>query len=135
MKKLVLIICIMILTQIMALSDPLEKYLWKNRILLTFAPNDRNVDRIDFLDSINKNLCGVSARDIIHIDFIFKKKDKKFVSYVERFSISQKEFRIVLIGKDGGVKLNSSYETLEEIFSLIDNMPMRQKEMLNDNCN
>ena len=67
MKKLVLIICIMILTQIMALSDPLEKYLWKNRILLTFAPNDRNVDRIDFLDSINKNLCGVSALSLIHI--------------------------------------------------------------------
>ena len=42
--------------------------------------------------------------------------------------------RLILIGKDGGIKLNSRKTSLEEIFSLIDTMPMRQEEMLNDKC-
>ena len=38
------------------------------------------------------------------------------------------------IGKDGGIKLNSRKTSLKEIFSLIDTMPIRQEEMLNDKC-
>ena len=38
-------------------------------------------------------------------------------------------FWIVLIGKDGGVKLRSDDAGLDQIFDLIDSMPMRQAEM------
>ena len=41
-------------------------------------------------------------------------------------------FRIVLVGKDGGIKLEQE-EVLdpETLFSLIDGMPMRRNEMAN----
>jgi hypothetical protein len=48
----------------------------------------------------------------------------------EKFSINSGTFTTLLIGKDGGVKLRSQGPVeLEEIFSLIDAMPMRQREM------
>jgi len=37
---------------------------------------------------------------------------------------------VLLVDKDGGIKLNRQNETrLEDIFTLIDAMPMRQEEM------
>ena len=59
---------------------------------------------------------------------------EKFGSFFEISSLSPSEFRLILIGKDGWIKLNTRKTSLEEIFSLIDRMPMRQEEMLNDKC-
>lgn len=48
----------------------------------------------------------------------------------DRFSAKPGEFTIVLIGKDGGEKLRRGTDVdIAEIFSLIDSMPMRQREM------
>ena len=118
-------------------SSPLEKYLWKNRIVVTFSPSKNNIERNYFINSINRNLCKFNSRNIIHIDFIFNEKNpeiEKFESYFENLSLSTSEFRLILIGKDGGIKLNSRKISLEKIFSLIDTMPMRQEEMINDKC-
>jgi hypothetical protein len=118
-------------------SNPLKKYIWKNRVIVTFSPNKNNTDRSHFLNSINKNLCEYNSRNIIHIDLLFNENNKeieKFKSFFEKLSLSPSEFRLILFGKDGGIKLNSRKTLLEEIFSLIDTMPMRQEEMLNDKC-
>ncbi|MEM6545308.1 MAG: DUF4174 domain-containing protein [Pseudomonadota bacterium] len=37
--------------------------------------------------------------------------------------------KVILIGKDGGVKARAEELNLEELFQLIDSMPMRQREM------
>ena len=118
-------------------SNPFKEYIWKNRVIVTFSPNKNNTDRSHFLNSINKNLCEYNSRNIIHIDLLFNENNKeieKFKSFFEKLSISPSEFRLILFGKDGGIKLNSRKTSLEEIFSLIDTMPMRQEEMLNDKC-
>ena len=48
----------------------------------------------------------------------------------EKFSIKSSIFTVLLIGKDGGLKLRREGGVeLDEIFSLIDTMPMRQREM------
>ncbi|MCU0398062.1 MAG: DUF4174 domain-containing protein, partial [Cyclobacteriaceae bacterium] len=50
--------------------------------------------------------------------------------YLKQFGVTEEEFRVMLIGKDGGVKLNSQQPvTVNQIFELIDSMPMRQHEM------
>ncbi len=80
---------------------------------------------------------GINSRNIIHIDLVFNENNqeiKNFESFFENLSLSTSEFRLILIGKDGGIKLNSRKTSLGEIFSLIDTMPMRQEEMLNDKC-
>ena len=118
-------------------SSPLEDYLWKNRVIVTFSPSKNNTDRSQLLNSINKNLCEFNSRNIIHIDLLFNEKNheiEKFGNFFENLSLSPSEFRLILIGKDGGIKLNSRNTSLEEIFSLIDTMQMRQEEMLNDKC-
>ena len=61
-------------------------------------------------------------------------KLKNFEVFLKISSLSPSEFRLILIGKDGWIKLNTRKTSLEEIFSLIDTMPMRQEEMLNDKC-
>ena len=41
-------------------------------------------------------------------------------------------FRVRLVGKDGGVKLDRSTPmTIDELFTIIDAMPMRQDEVSN----
>jgi len=43
-------------------------------------------------------------------------------------------FQVLLIGKDGGVKLRSSEPvSMKDLFGLIDSMPMRQQEMESKN--
>ncbi len=118
-------------------SSPLSEYLWINRVVITFSPSKNDIERSHFLKSVNKNLCEFKSRNIIHIDLIFDTNNQeieKFETYFENLSLSPSEFRLILIGKDGGIKFNSRKTSLEEIFSLIDTMPMRQEEMLNDKC-
>ena len=137
MNKLILILLLISFPVMVIQSSPLEEHIWKNRILVTFSPSKNNTERNYFLNSINRNLCEFNSRNIIHIDFIFNENDQKienFESSFENISLSSSEFRLILIGKDGGIKLNSRKISLEEIFSLIDTMPMRQEEMLNDKC-
>ena len=48
----------------------------------------------------------------------------------DKFDIARSENTVILIGKDGGIKLNRQDQTrLEDLFALIDAMPMRQEEM------
>jgi len=47
----------------------------------------------------------------------------------ERIGASPKEFLVVLIGKDGGIKARyPQAPALSEVFDLIDGMPMRRSE-------
>jgi hypothetical protein len=48
----------------------------------------------------------------------------------DRFGIGKNEFTLILVGKDGGVKLKrDDHVKLAHVFELIDSMPMRQNEM------
>jgi hypothetical protein len=48
----------------------------------------------------------------------------------ERYSVGRRQFRALLVGKDGGVKLSSGRAiSANRLFGLIDSMPMRRKEM------
>ena len=95
-------------------SNPLKKYIWKNRVIVTFSPNKNNTDRSHFLNSINKNLCEYNSRNIIHIDLLFNENNKeieKFKSFFEKLSISPSEFRLILFGKEwrNKIKLKKNF--------------------------
>jgi hypothetical protein len=69
---------------------------------------------------------GLAERDII-ISLITPESDKK---RFEKFMKNGKGFRFILIGKDGGIKLSSDKPVkLEQLFALIDSMPMRRYEV------
>jgi hypothetical protein len=69
---------------------------------------------------------GLTERDII-ITLITPESDKKRYNKLMK---NGKCFRFILIGKDGGEKLSSEKPvTLEQLFALIDGMPMRRYEV------
>jgi hypothetical protein len=81
---------------------------------------------------------GLNERDVVVISVL-----KDMVSTRERpaapvsaddlrdaYDVLPHDFRVVLIGKDGGVKLRQDEPILAaDLFALIDSMPMRKQEM------
>lgn len=72
-------------------------------------------------------------RDLVHIDLIQGTDEYKRLS--QKFSVSdRKAFKLLLLGKDGEIKLSTSRVELKNMFSLIDTMPMRKREMQSEKC-
>ena len=107
----------------------LSRYLWKNRIILTFADDEDHPDLIKLKVEMKENKCEILNRDLLHFHF---NNDGKTGNLTTK---SDRSFRILLIGKDGGIKYESNqYVYLIQLFKLIDSMPMRQDEMVHDRC-
>ncbi len=107
----------------------LSRYLWKNRIILTFADDEGHPDLIKLKVEMNENDCEILNRDLLHFHL---SNDGKTGNLTIKSDLS---FRIFLIGKDGGIKYESNqFVSLIQLFDLIDSMPMRQDEMQQDQC-
>ncbi|GAB4187262.1 MAG: DUF4174 domain-containing protein [Thermoflexibacter sp.] len=136
--KTVALLCIPMLTFSQS-EDILQPYMWKNRLLLVFATSDKNLDYQKQMSIIAKASTGFVERHLIvfsifenhgitstnqSLDFHTCKK------LYEKFKISKDNFTVVLIGKDGGEKYRKNATlTSEELFAIIDAMPMRKAEM------
>ena len=106
----------------------LNQYLWKNRIILTFA-EDEHPDLIKLKAEMKENDYEILNRDLLHFHF---SNDGKIGNHT---TTNDQSFRILLIGKDGGIKYESYRSvSLIHLFELIDSMPMRQDEMQHDRC-
>ena len=125
-----------LLLSFMAIMIPIEiqgielnQYLWKNRIILTFADDQDHPDLIRLKAEMKENECEILNRDLLHFHF---SNDGKTGNHI---TTNDQSFRILLIGKDGGIKYESNqYVSLIQLFKLIDSMPMRQDEMVHDRC-
>ena len=107
----------------------LSRYLWKNRIILTFADDQDHPDLIRLKAEMKENECEILNRDLLYFHF---SNDGKTGNHI---TTNDQSFRILLIGKDGGIKYESNqYVSLIQLFELIDSMPMRQDEMQHDRC-
>ena len=107
----------------------LNQYLWKNRIIITFAKDEDHPDLMRLKAEMKENKCKILNRDLLHFNFINDHEIKNLTT------INDKSFIILLIGKDGGVKYESNrFISLIQLFELIDSMPMRQREMQHDQC-
>ena len=113
-------------------AEPLTQYLWKRRVVLSFSAAESTPERISLLKQIEQYQCEFDDRQMVHIDLIAGSSDHQLLS--RQFSIPDMDFNLVLLGKDGGVKLLTSQLTLENVMTLIDNMPMRQRESRSGSC-
>ena len=110
---------------------------WEKRILL-IPCSDHTKSGQELKRILLKNQKSLNERDILF--FILGEKQisnstKKLIipdrQMQKRFPLSGSQYTVYLIGKDGGTKLvKNDRLDLEKIFSLIDQMPMRQQEML-----
>jgi len=111
-----------------------EDHQWKHRLILIFA--DKNGPTyLQQMDNLRADSAGLKDRDI-RIYSIFSQSSRPELSPSDRTLIRRKynpdqlPFLVLLIGKDGGIKARKTdgYPR-QEIFDLIDSMPMRQAEM------
>ncbi len=117
-----------------------ESYQWNNRVLLLFSESSDNILYQKQLDLISTNQRGYTDRDIVVVKvvgqavktFPSSSRAQKFSAAELRaaYNAEQTSFRSILIGKDGGVKLDRN-EPVEScaLFQLIDGMPMRLREI------
>ena len=109
---------------------------WENR-LLVFSGEDENTTRQKALalDSqaghLERNLLVIhleedSATVVVGETSVLPESEL----FRQRFAMPDDAFEVVLVGKDGGVKerRKTVFET-QELFGIIDAMPMRMREM------
>ena len=111
------------------LLEGTEYYMEKRLLIFNLEANKREkLERYIF-----SNLCEIENRKLVvlfkedknHYNFITKEKDD-FLKFNLPFVTS-------LIGLDGDLKYKSnSVEEFKILFDLIDSMPMRKKQMVND---
>ena len=107
----------------------LNQYLWKNRNFLTFTDDEDYADLIKLKVEMKENNCEILNRDLLHFHLCNDGKTRN------KTTKNDQSYRILLIGKDGGIKYESNqYVSLIQLFELIDLMPMRQDEMQHDRC-
>ena len=133
---LTLMLLLITLTTQGAGMNSLSDYQWKNRLILVQA-TDENAGEIDTLRSAR---AAVDDRDIVW----FVNTGADLVSNQEGVSSSleseikalldqfRSDERVLLIGKDGGMKSREPSLDLDAIFRRIDRMPMRMREMRSD---
>ena len=119
-------------------NDMLEPYRWENRLILLFGSAE-SVSVQQQLRELKKEPAEITDRDLLifhiagdEVRLINETSDRSFSAdlFRSRYNISKNEFRYILIGKDGGVKLKKKdFVPNTSMFSLIDSMPMRQREM------
>ena len=121
-------------------DDILDKHRWQDRVILVFFPSEQNDLYQDQIKLFSNHSEGMVDRDLV-LYKIFSNSGKyensatlsktDVNSLRKRFSISQEEVVIILIGKDGGEKARKTNEifAVQELFALIDGMPMRRQEI------
>jgi hypothetical protein len=117
----------------------LKGYTWKNRLLLVFAPSEDDARYRGLERKLREQRDAIVERDLLVFHVIENGVSRLGLSPIDaqsasmlrnRFSVNPGQFLVVLIGKDGGEKLRRGGGVdITEIFSLIDSMPMRQREM------
>lgn len=98
----------------LALPD-LAAHQWKHRVLIVDTPSVQAAPYLQQISAFDAAAAGLKERDL------------KVITQT-----SAPAFRVRLVGKDGGVKLDRSTPmTTDELFTIIDAMPMRQDEASN----
>ena len=113
---------------------------WERRPLLVFAPSAEAPLALALRGALGRADIGLFDRDMIVIEIYGEDSARAdgaslptgtAVHLRQRFAVAATGELVVLLGKDGGEKLRTTSPDLEEIFGLIDTMPMRRREMNN----
>ena len=97
------------------------------RRVLLFVDKANDTTLIQQKQLLDSDKAGCLERDIRIVIYITNQTDK---TLLKKYNITQPQFTFLLIGKDGGIRLRSKKVIpKEQLFALIDVMPMRQDEI------
>ena len=109
----------------LAEEDPLAQYLWEARPVIVFADSDRD-------PRFQRQVAALSARpdDMAERNVVILLDTDPSAKSALRKRFRPRDFQILLIGKDGQIKLRRPHPiTAEDLNRQIDRMPMRRREM------
>ena len=105
----------------------LERFRGKNRVLLIFAPSAMTGQASTQEELLATDLQALAERDV---EVVILDQSGDVDELLDEFEIAEGSFVVLLLGKDGTVKMRSADPiTPEQLRTTIDAMPMRQQEM------
>lgn len=134
MKSLLVLLFI----PLMSYTQHLDKHQWKHRLLLVISDSYENIalqKQLTLFKDTEKELAErkLAVYQITPSDYkesIQNSKPLKVSSLYQKYNPEQKDFKLILIGLDGGVKATYFSPTPPaKIYGIIDQMPMRQQEL------
>lgn len=135
-----LLITLTILFPMTTTAQSLDDYKWKNRIVFLVGNAVDSQAMQDQLEQFRNSEEEMAERDLILflatrsdvLDESYKKVDIRMTEVRKIARIKTNFTGVLLFGKDGGCKLKKDFQVEpEEIFDLIDGMPMRRSEIRN----
>lgn len=103
----------------------LDQFKWKSRPLVIFAPSQSDPHYIQQINILEKVKAELKERDIVVLSDTSPSSNGEL-----RSQLNPKGFEVVLVGKDGGMKLRQQKPISSEVLlSTIDNMPMRKAKL------
>lgn len=106
----------------------LDPYRWENRPVILFSPSAQDDTYRNAVTALDAARAALRDRDIIVLSDVTPDNPSAL-----RQRLEPKGFLMLLVGKDGGIKLRSEEAIpVETLKQTIDAMPMRQREMRQD---
>ncbi len=138
MRLAVKIFLLIILSSMAVNAQDLKTHKWENRLVLVISKEQDSPNYKKQLSELKKDQKGLSERKLIIYKILPDKFSKglesrnwkKASTLYEKYKTKNCDFQVLLIGLDGGIKLNQpKVLSLEKLFSTIHSMPMRQSEI------
>lgn len=117
----------------------LDQYRWEKRVLLINAPGEDDASLLQQMNAIDASSSAFDARDMVLVTLLDSEGSVAGQRPLSRAEVERAResvnvepgaFAVVLLGKDGGVKLREQTAMpMRDIYALIDAMPMRKREM------
>ena len=121
-----------------ACTQDLSNHRWQHRLVIVLTDQPTNAAYVQQLQELQRDEAALTERRILVYQSIPQQYriglgDEDWAqssSIYEQYKRSDTPFEVLLIGLDGGVKLRRTEPVAQaDLFSLIDQMPMRQAEM------
>ena len=151
--SLLALIAAMVSGTTQAQSGPLDPFQWERRVLLLFA--DQSADPWAYAQrlALLKDRCDFNNRDLLLLEIYADQpvtatgvwfggggveeaplETASNADLRQAFNV-ESGFALILVGKDGWEKRRSLLpDNVNAIYAQIDGMPMRQREMRDDQC-
>ena len=114
-----------------SLEQTLRAARWHKRVLLVAAPAADHPDYRAQKALLARSQAQLAERDFLVLDLLdplLTAADRRFLT--RKTGLAPARFGAVLLGKDGGVKLQSARPLAPAaLFETVDQMPMRRQEM------
>ncbi|MDH3876979.1 MAG: DUF4174 domain-containing protein [Desulfobacterales bacterium] len=121
------------------MSMDLTQFQWKNRLLFLFAPDGNHPLFKNLQNQIMAQKAEVEDRDLVVFEVPAQGPSRMNAAPIDpqvadsirdHFAIPRNTFSLILVGKDGSIKLKRNDPVdIGAVFELIDSMPMRQNEI------